>query len=484
MPPAEEDEDKGRTALQEERDKLEKDLKDTRGPVMKLIFQILKLDKLEDKIKAERARRESPDFIHPRPRVYAFVKTWNFEIGLGCLVCANGVLMGLQTDARNTPIEGRYDLASNFTDILFMVELYLRYLADGWLWFCSAANVFDFCIIVFTGFVPTYVIAPVLGFKSPLISVVQILRFARLIRLVRAVRTKPMFKILWQLLGGMVSCVTTLIWTWVVLGSVIYVAAIFSVQLIGRSETFAEDEKAQEWFGTIQSAAFNLFLLMNLDGWASRIRPLSVKSTGVEAFLLIWVTFGSMVLGNLIIATIINTASQSREEDHEFKAARIEQEEKEERERLGELFQDMDKDEKGFLTREEYKEALEKHHELKLHLQLCGIDMEEAEELWELLNFGEEIDSNEFADGIKKFKEEAKAQPMYIMIQQLKRLEDTMSELSQQVDEYTTKSNMLIQQAVSLNKSLGNTLGEVANFMAHLGPCIPPNPTSSRMVRD
>merc|ERR1719333_1770031 len=115
-------------------------------------------------------------------------------------------------------------------------------------------NFADFTLIVMTGIVPMWIFGP-LGIKSNAIRMLQVLRVLRLIKLVRMVRTVPMFRIFWTLIRGLLDSGRTLLWTYVIILSVLYIFAIFGVYLIGKDSAFDDDPEAKdladEFFGDV-----------------------------------------------------------------------------------------------------------------------------------------------------------------------------------------------------------------------------------------
>merc|ERR1719491_1141342 len=205
---------------------------------------------LRKKADKETIRRQKPDYRHrfavieklvhgKSMRVeYGMSKSIEqgsaFEMILGLILLVNCALIGVQVSATGDQANMLEILEHIFTAI-FVVELILRFLADGWIWIMELMNFMDFTLIVVTGILPMWILGP-LGIKSSIMCMLQVLRALRLVKLVRMVRTVPMFRIFWTLIRGLMDSGRTLLWTYIMLFAVLYVFAVFGVFLIGKSE--------------------------------------------------------------------------------------------------------------------------------------------------------------------------------------------------------------------------------------------------------
>ena len=136
------------------------------------------------------------------------------------------------------------------------------------------------------------------------------------------VRLLKIFKELWLIIQGILSSVKTIMWVSLLLGMILYVCAIFTVQTIGRSERYgdlaelrANVEAGEEgdlvefnnhqFFGSIPRAMFTLFNIALFSGdWDEVGRATIERQPYMFPFLLGFIMFTTFGLMNVIIGVI------------------------------------------------------------------------------------------------------------------------------------------------------------------------------------
>merc|ERR1719277_2617849 len=104
---------------------------------------------------------------------------------------------------------------------------------EGWIWICKTSNVLDSGLIIVTGVLPLWILAP-LNVEVLEMRALQVLRVVRLVRLVRMVRTVKAFRTFWKLIQGLMDGGMTLVWMYILMGAVLYTIAIFSVYWVAK----------------------------------------------------------------------------------------------------------------------------------------------------------------------------------------------------------------------------------------------------------
>merc|ERR1719277_2764264 len=104
---------------------------------------------------------------------------------------------------------------------------------EGWIWICKTSNVLDSGLIIVTGVLPLWILAPA-NIEVDEMRPLQVLRVVRLVRLVRMVRTVKAFRIFWKLIQGIMDSGKTLLWMYILMGAVLYTFSIFSVFWLGK----------------------------------------------------------------------------------------------------------------------------------------------------------------------------------------------------------------------------------------------------------
>merc|ERR1719343_1668657 len=96
----------------------------------------------------------------------------------------------------------------------------------------------------------------------------------------------------------------------------------------------------------------------------------------------------TIVLLNLVTAIIVSTAFMRAKEDEELRARELQEMKEAEIAELSDLFLTMDEDGSGFLDREEYDFAMLYNKKVGDKLEILGVEQDDSEELWALLDDG------------------------------------------------------------------------------------------------
>ena len=146
--------------------------------------------------------------------------------------------------------------------LVFLLELFVRLRWGVRLFFKDAANWLDFLLVLLSlldlGF---KVAGGEVGLRRS-----QILRLFRLLRLGRMLRAMRLFRELTLILSGMANAVRTLLWMMLLLGLLLFAAAIFCTEVFGKDETDKYDflvpgtsETVAEFFRSIPMSMCTLF---------------------------------------------------------------------------------------------------------------------------------------------------------------------------------------------------------------------------------
>lgn len=439
---------------------------------------VLGIHGLLQSVRRERQWRASDDFVHSCPLVASIVHSQRFELLVAAIICVNGVLMGFQTSA-----SGADDGASVYSTLeqvftaIFVAEIVLRLLADGWVWLCNLMNLGDLLLVLVAGVVPTWFLQP-LGVTGDNFRILQVLRTLRLVRLIRLVRTHPYLRMFWQLIRGVIECWTTLFWALTVLSSVLFILAIFGVYFIGRAEHLREDALAQKYFRDTPRAFLTLFVVATLDSWAQGVaRPLQTKSWFILPFVSFVIMVVGMVLSNLITGVIVHNAFVKEQQDEELQVRKKTEAARAEAEKLGEIFLEINTDGSGMLSKEEFSSAVEGNALVQQTLTILGITAGETNDIWELIDTGiGQVSMEEFTQTLYAMKGEAKSKDSYSIVQRLRKANDRMSRLSARLRMQKKDVELLRREVIRVDIELSGVLRQVREFVALVGSCIPEAP--------
>jgi len=468
-----------------------------------------RIEKIQDAIARENRRRMSPDFVHRFPFIRAMVKSgMSFELVTFSMVTANGLLTGIQISAQPTPalagfttttpadadatdgVLQFYGALEEFFNIFFIIEIMLRVTADGWVWFFQKGNASDIVLIIVTGILPSYIL-PIFNIDSGELRIAQVLRCVRLVRILKSVRTIPMFRILWSLVSGIVDSGRILLWTLTIITVVLYMFAIFFVQLLGEEGGLSLTESQQAMvdidFSTVPEAMFALFQCLTLDSWTGFSRELQIDQPMVGILWLMYVAVACMVLNNLVIAVIVKNAFDSAEKDEELQASIARESTEGELNDLRTLFDDLvreGQEGRPKLFREDYERGLKiPDHPLWTKLKIFHLEEDEIRNLWEFVGFKDEVhgqpagpDRDEFASKIRNLKGECKAKHSYTVAMNLKKLDVRLKQARENLDKHQKLCQETKKEAEQAQRELSKCIAELRQFMILTYRCIPSNP--------
>ncbi|CAJ1409920.1 unnamed protein product [Effrenium voratum] len=363
--------------------------------------------------------------------------------------------------------------------VSFILEIILRVMADGWIWFFAAGNAVDVILILVTGVVPSYILKPFFNVDSGELRIGQALRCVRLIRILKSVRTISAFRILWSLVSGIVDSGRILLWTLTIITVVLYMFSIFFVQLLvhsGLALTEEQNELVRLYFTTVPETMFTLFQCLTLDSWTGFSRILQIDQPVIGVLWLLYVAVACMVLNNLVIAVIVNNAFARAEQDEELQASIARETTEAEMNDLRILFDEIhpseeESEEPKYLTQEDYDLAVESNHpSLWTKLKLVNLEEDEIKNLWKYLDFPPEIDKEEFASQIRALKGECKAKHSYTVAMNLKKLDARLHQARAHLETHKNICETLKKETTQVQLELSRALSEARFAAANASP--------------
>lgn len=232
----------------------------------------------------------------PRVKVLAdLVDSERFQIGIGAVIVANAVVLGLQTYAG---LEQSYgSLLRSLNDIfyaVFLVELVTRILSYGtrpWNFFRSGWNIFDFIVI-------GGALVPALRDQA---TVIRLLRLARVVRLMRFL---PDARILILTVTRATPAVASM--------SVLTILVLFIYGIVGWS---LFGQALPEQWGNIGTAMLTLFVLLTLEGFPEYLAAARTVNAYAPLFFLTYVLIAAFIIVNLLIGIVISAMERAREQE-------------------------------------------------------------------------------------------------------------------------------------------------------------------------
>jgi len=248
-----------------------------------------------------------------------------FEHTMGIVLLLHAVCIGVQTE-----IEYREQVCSctevplwlQIMEYVFLasyvVELFLRLVAHGFIQFKDTWFIFDLILVVLG--VGSFILAPLMAGNDSMIEQFLVLRMMRILRLVRTFRMLPVFRVAWKLVSGFISASNTMLSTLALITMLLYMYACLGLELISKDLALNLDELGvAEHFSSIWMIMLTLVRFVTLDSLADIYTPL------IREKPLLIIYFGSLLLivpislMNLVTAVIVEAAMEHARQDKDYR---------------------------------------------------------------------------------------------------------------------------------------------------------------------
>jgi len=235
--------------------------------------------------------------------------------------------------------------------------------------------------------------------------------------LARAARLMIQFRVLWQLVNGLIGSILTVIWTCVIIFALIYIFAILGMEIMAPEEDAPEDyqEAVALFHSGLGSCMLTLLQLVTTDSIAAMYRPIAMHKPWQMGYFVIFMLVVSVALMNLVTAVIVDTAIQTSSKDREALKAYAAAEKKAMLPKLKTLFEELDADGSGQLELDEIMDAPESVKEQLEELS----NMEDVEGLFKMLDYDNSgsVSVEEFCEGVLKASTDKPVEMMCMMRQ-------------------------------------------------------------------
>mmetsp|Transcript_47859 Transcript_47859/g.111824 ORF Transcript_47859/g.111824 Transcript_47859/m.111824 type:complete len:629 (-) Transcript_47859:51-1937(-) len=353
-----------------------------------------------------------------RVRLAKIVISQAFETIMGVIIVLNLFLIMYEADmdAKCYPVysgdrfsecPSRSDLVPLLTAgnvvllIIYSLESLTRAFAEREYFLYNAWNVTDLLTVV-------------LGWLSmALVGMVDLnlLRLSRLIRVLRAARVFISIPEFYLLVSGLYSSMKAIIFGSFMLLSAIVFWAVISVELlhpITSGIEFYNCPSCNDGFKSVAMAGLTLFQqIVAGDSWGQISVPLVTAEPWTAAILFAMLVSISLGLMNLILAVIVERATEAREHDHDRKLRLKDQERSKNMVDFAKLCDDMDSDESGTLSLEEMLTGFEENEDFARLMRVMDIHREDMQTIFHVLdtdNSGE-VSYYEFCEHLSHFFE-------------------------------------------------------------------------------
>ncbi|CAE7506028.1 CACNA1I [Symbiodinium natans] len=308
----------------------------------------------------------------------------------------------------------------------FLVELLVRWKAEGLTDFFRSSdvvwNILDIvCVLIGIVDASAEIAMLVNGLEeqTPLrgFTVMRVLRVVRIVRVVRVIRIMRFFRELRMMIFSTVNSLKSVVWVILFLFGLFYMFGVaFTSAVVSYLDTLemrkqSESATLQLHFGTLDVSILTLYMAMSGgQNWHVYYDSLATMKGGEFWCLLyiLYITFAMFAVVNIVTGVFVDTALQSSKNDREV----VVQEELEQKHdylrQLHQLFQAIDENSEGRITREVLQQAF-KHETILAFFSHLKIDVPDATTLFDLLDFDQSgaIDLEEFLHGCYQLHGEA-----------------------------------------------------------------------------
>ncbi|MDX2164672.1 MAG: ion transporter [Gammaproteobacteria bacterium] len=226
-------------------------------------------------------------------------RLWNYSIA--SIIMLNTVVLGAETyPALMNTYGPTLNLAEEVIICIFIAELTLRFIADGWGFFKKPWSIFDF-LVVAVALIPSQ-------------NAFGALRAARALRVLRLISIFPKFRIV---IEGLIIAIPGIAAIGAVMAIILCVFGLMASMMYGASYP--------AWFGNLHLSIFSLFQIMTLEGWPDIVRTIMQDRPYAWIFFVTYILIATFSVLNLFIAVIVEAMQRnhSLEENNDNQSEKI-----------------------------------------------------------------------------------------------------------------------------------------------------------------
>lgn len=353
--------------------------------------------------------------------------------------------------------------------LFFLVEMGLRILVTGiQAYFPKIDNFWNVCdlLLVALGVVISWII-PIVEMSSTILvdrsslKVLSILLAIRLFRFISMVRRVKFLKQVWLLMKGLADSMRIIVWIIVVIFFLVYIFAVFGLFLIAKpiqdqfalsllastgittstitvgperhlsaTESGNELLELHDWTAGMDKFMYFLVNILTGDEYYHVIRNIQDVVPFSWIYFYTYTAILSLVVMNLITATIIDYALTHSKLDEQSQIEAKDAEQRAEIEQMRTFFTMMDENGDGTLSWEEFVTSFEDPC-MAGKWQLMDFTSEDCASLFKVLDDGDgEIETSEFFEGLRRMRGAAKSKDVYQVYKLVEKLSRRIDMLS------------------------------------------------------
>lgn len=362
--------------------------------------------KVQDRLRALNGNR----CLKSRLLAATVLESEAFDFVMIVIILANAITIGVEQNIRveggNTS-NGPLNVLEHIFLVIYTLEIFLRFFVNGPLKSLRDHWVKFDTVLVILGWLVLWILpvamspADETGEWSSFLT----LRTLRLLRLARTARIITRMHELWMLVQMVTSCASTMVYTLLLLITVLYLFSLLFVEVI-TNHPMARNEAsdphfydvANEHFGNLFVTMMTLVQFVTLDSMANVYKPLVKVDPGLAVYFGGLVLVISIVLMNLITAVIVNSALEQASSNKEIQRIQENKRRKKTIDELRGMFSRLDEDGSGTITLAEIMEATEEDQMLLKKF----LTLESPLEIFRMLDIDNsgQLNIDEFCEGV------------------------------------------------------------------------------------
>lgn len=383
-----------------------------------------------------------------RSKIHWLVQTTHFELFFAMAIITNSLLIGASVEYQaqfphdETPLT--FYVIAHFFAVLFLVELSVRWFAEGCGFWCSQTrwwNYLDAFIVTSSLFeVATDYLRLTGGEEGAVgsvgnVRVLRIIRVTRLIRILRITRIMRFVRALRTLVYSILVTLKSLVWAMLLLIMIIYLFAILFTQAIsehlagkpvGESDDGCSEENStyllQRYWGSIMTSMTTLYQAISGGvSWDVVAYPLYQVHTTLFLLFCVFIAFAYFAVLNVVTGVFCQSAIESTQRDQDLQVQAMVANRKMYVDKIQKLFKNIDSQDSGYLTLKEFEEHLAEPA-VQAYFATLELDTADAWTLFKLIDCekANKVDVNEFIDGCMRLKGSAKSIDIACIMQENK----------------------------------------------------------------
>lgn len=362
-----------------------------------------------------------------------------FEFAIAAVILFNFILVILETDmgVQDEEPSGWMTAVGFVMLVVFCFELASRFFVHRCQFWYDGWHILDFCVVMIDLILLS--LNSVLG-DMPSMSVLRMLRLARL---GRALKFLSLFPELRLMLAGLVGAARSVFFGIVLLFFAIIIWSIIAVQIIHPLNQQLTDEGVHEGcdrcpraFASVLGATLTFTQqIVAGDSWGEVTIPIIEHFPASSIFFILVLLSVGLAILNLILAVIVNVATQTQSDIVSSDKAKIKLERQDAQNNLLTVCKDMDSDNSGQIAKEELFTGYDENPTFRTVLDAMEINREDLDVVWTILDSDRSgsISCAELVDGVYRMRE-SDSQTMlafvkYHVMQMRQRMEDQVNDL-------------------------------------------------------